>query len=115
VLPGSYYLIPGFYHSDPPESIEQVRRRTEVTRPAQKLMIWCLALNRIQDLNGLDIPGYNYNSLNGWPQAHGPGAFTGLFVDGHSAYLKYSKWLEDPRLHYDQAFDWSRLGWADFQ
>jgi prepilin-type N-terminal cleavage/methylation domain-containing protein len=115
VLAGSYYYIPGFYHSDPPENTPQVRRRTEVTHPSQKLIIWCLALNSLQDLNNMDIPMMNYDSPTGWPQGHGPGVFTGLFVDGHSAYLKYTRWLRDPLLVFDAAEDWSSMGWTDFQ
>jgi hypothetical protein len=49
-----------------------------------------------------------------WPQGHGPASFTALFVDGHSACLKQSKWLMDPTIS-GAADDWSTLGWTDFQ
>jgi prepilin-type N-terminal cleavage/methylation domain-containing protein len=105
-VPCSYWYLPGFYHSDPPQSNLQVRRMTEVTYPSQKLMIICSALSGIKsesEING------------GWidPQGHGPGRLTGLFVDGHSAYLNWSQWLADPKLPNNEGLDWARLGWVD--
>jgi prepilin-type N-terminal cleavage/methylation domain-containing protein/prepilin-type processing-associated H-X9-DG protein len=111
VLPSSYYYIPGFYHTDPPESNPGVRRRAEVTHPSQKVMIVCCALpagndaTLLSDLNG---------SADVWPQGHGSDAFTVLFVDGHAAYLKWTKWLWDPRFTPNYYHDWSSLGWTDF-
>ena len=112
VLPSSYYVIPGFYHSDPPASVKGVRRRVEVTHPAQKVMVICCALkagNNTPLLNAM-----NTGSGNVWPDAHGTAAFTALFVDGHAAYRKWKQWLWDPRLSSSSYNDWSSLGWTDF-
>jgi len=112
VLASSYYYIPTFYNSDPPQSypVPQVRRRTEVTHPSQKAMVSCDAVSGPKDLQ-------NFISLNFyWGSGHGPGYFNVLFVDGHSAYLNQSKWLLDPNLvEYSQDKDWSGLGWTDFR
>ena len=113
VLPSSYYYIPGFYHSDPPQSNPGVRRRAEVTHPSQKVMIVCCALPAGND--AAVINELNTDGADVWPQGHGPGAFTVLFVDGHAAYLKWRKWLSDPLLGSGGYNDWSSLGWTDFQ
>ena len=113
VLPSSYYYIPGFYHSDPPQSNPGVRRRAEVTHPSQKVMIVCCALPAGNDAAVINL--LNTDGADVWPQGHGPGAFTVLFVDGHAAYLKSRKWLSDPHLGSGSYDDWSSLGWTDFQ
>jgi prepilin-type N-terminal cleavage/methylation domain-containing protein/prepilin-type processing-associated H-X9-DG protein len=116
VLPSSYYYLPGFYHTDPPDSSPTpptaIRRRAEVLHPAQKAMVVCCALPSgnstavINDMNG--------GSKNYWPQGHGADAFTVLFVDGHAKYLKWTTWLWDPLLGSGSYNDWSSLGWTDF-
>jgi prepilin-type N-terminal cleavage/methylation domain-containing protein/prepilin-type processing-associated H-X9-DG protein len=119
VLASSYYYIPGFTHTDPPHNPGdglpmEVRRRSEVTRPSQKAMILCCAMKDKNDV--LSSTSISSSVTNDWPQAHGPGSFTVLFVDGHSAYVNWHKWLIDPLLRIgDDAEDWSRMGWADFQ
>jgi prepilin-type N-terminal cleavage/methylation domain-containing protein/prepilin-type processing-associated H-X9-DG protein len=114
VLASSYYYIPGFTHRDPPESpILQVRRRPEVTHPAQKVMILCCAMKDKNDV--LSSVSISSTVTNDWPQGHGPSSFTVLFVDGHAAYLNWHKWLLDPLLEAeDAAEDWSRMAWTDF-
>jgi prepilin-type N-terminal cleavage/methylation domain-containing protein len=107
-VPSSYWYMPGFYNSDPPSSLPHARLMTEVTHPSQKLMIYCCALSGIKSLD----------ELNGsWidPQGHGQGRLTGLFVDGHSAFLEYSQWLQDPMLGPNYGIDWSSLSWTDYQ
>jgi prepilin-type N-terminal cleavage/methylation domain-containing protein len=108
IVPSSYYYIPGFYHTDPPQSVPHLRRRTEVTHPSQKLMIFCCALSGAKSLNEID-------GLAAYPQGHGQGRLTGLFLDGHSADLKWSQWLWDPKIPKGAAQDWSSLAWTDFQ
>jgi prepilin-type processing-associated H-X9-DG protein len=112
VLPSSYYYIPGFYHTDPPQSDPGVRRRAEVTHPAQKVMVVCCALN--SGNNAAVLNAMNAGSGNVWPDGHGSGAFTVLFVDGHAAYRKWGQWLWDPLLPSSSYNDWSSLGWTDF-
>ena len=112
VLPSSYYFIPGFYHSDPPASVQGGRRRVEVTHPSQKVMVVCCALKAGN--NTALINAMNTGSGNVWPEAHGSGAFTALFVDGHAAYRKWKQWLWDPHLSASSYNDWSSLGWTDF-
>ncbi len=114
VLASSYYYIPGFTHRDPPESfISQVRRRSEVTHPAQKVMIICGAMKDRNDV--LSSVSLSSTVTNDWPQGHGANSFTVLFVDGHAAYLNWHKWLLDPYLEMeDAAEDWSRMAWTDF-
>ena len=112
VVSSSYYYIPGFAHTDPPQSILHVRQRAEVTHPPQKVLTVCCAVKDKKDAAGI----INGDSI--WPQGHGPGCFTVLFVDGYSAYLKSSKWLWDPKLedgNVGLADDWSSLGWTDFR
>ena len=112
VLPSSYYYIPGFYQSDPPQSNPGVRRRAEVTHPSQKVMVICCALKAGN--NTALINAMNSGNGNVWPEAHGPGAFTVSFVDGHAAYRKWKQWLWDPRIPVSDYNDWSSLGWTDF-
>jgi prepilin-type N-terminal cleavage/methylation domain-containing protein len=105
-VPDSYEYFMAFYWSDPPQlSNPQVRRRTEVTYPSQKVMMLCDALgstNEIRPGNWID------------PQGHGKGREPGLFVDGHSAYLRLSQWRLDPQASGD-GLEWFRLSWIDFQ
>ncbi len=112
VLPSSYYYIPGFYHSDPPQCDPKARRRVEVTHPSQKAMVVCCALKAGN--NTALINAMNSSSGNVWPDAHGAGAFTILFVDGHAAYRKWKQWRWDPRIPVSEYNDWSSLGWIDF-
>jgi prepilin-type N-terminal cleavage/methylation domain-containing protein len=108
-VPSSYWYLPGLYHSDPPSIQLQVRRVTEVTHPSQKLMTICFALSGIK----------SWSEINGGsvdPQGHGRGRLTGLFVDGHSAYMQWSQWLWDPKLDRNNSgCDWASLGWTDVQ
>lgn len=110
VLANSYYYIPGFYNSDPPQAqaVPQARRTTEVSHPSQKVMITCEAVSGAQDL----VKFVNTSSY--WGSGHGPGWFDVLFVDGHGAYLNQSRWLRDPKLPSGYDEDWSSLGWTDF-
>jgi prepilin-type N-terminal cleavage/methylation domain-containing protein len=112
-VPSSYYYLPGFWHSDPPQSVLQARRITEVTHPSQKLMVQCFALSGNKSLD----PFYGPGELTVRPQGHGPDRLTGVFVDGHSAILKWSQWLWDPELDQNICLSpcWSSLGWTDFQ
>ena len=72
-------------------------------------MIGCLALNGAQDVVKL------VNDYTHWTQGHGPDSFTVLFVDGHCAHLKWTKWLWDPKaMAVGDAKDWASLGWTDF-
>ena len=103
-VPSSYEYFMGFCHSDPAQSNLQVRRRTEVTYPSQKMMMICDALGSASEINGDWID----------PQGHGNGRFTGLFVDGRSAYLKWSQWLTDPKAS-GNGLEWASLGWTDFR
>jgi prepilin-type processing-associated H-X9-DG protein len=84
-----------------------------VTHPSQKVMVVCCAVPAGNDAAVLNF--LNTDGADVWPQGHGPGAFTVLFVDGHAAYLKWRKWLSDPLLPPDSYNDWSSLGWTDFQ
>lgn len=106
-VPSSYYYIPGFYHTDPPQCVLHVRQRSEVTHPSQKMIIICEAVSGVKNLN--DIPGSMFD-----PAGHGQGRLTGLLVDGHSKLLKLSQWLRDPNIPSSMAPDWSRLLWIDF-
>jgi hypothetical protein len=108
VLASSYYYIPGFYNSDPPQSLPQVRRTAEVSHPSQKVMIICDAVSGPQDLVTFLNASFSFG------QGHGPGSFDVLFVDAHAAYLNQSKWLRDPNLLSDAAKDWASLSWTDF-
>ena len=112
VIPSSYYYLPGFYNSDPPASAPGGRRRVEVTHPSEKAMVVCCALQ--SGNNWALFNAMNAGSGNIWPEGHGAGAFTVAFVDGHAAYLKWSKWLWDPHLPSSSYNDWSSLGWMDF-
>jgi prepilin-type processing-associated H-X9-DG protein len=90
-----------------------VRRRPEVTHPAQKAMIVCCAMKDKNDV--LSSVSLSSTVTNDWPQGHGPSSFTVLFVDGHAAYLDWHKWLIDPLLTMDDAAeDWSSMAWTDF-
>ena len=44
-VPSSYYYIPGFYHTDPPQCVLHVRQRTEIAHSSQKVMIICQAVS----------------------------------------------------------------------
>jgi hypothetical protein len=91
-----------------------VRQRSEVTHPSQKAMILCCAMRDKNDV--LSVTSDSLTVTNLWPQGHGPASFTVLFVDGRSAYLSWRNWLIDPLLAAgDDAEDWSRLAWTDFQ
>ena len=107
----SYYYLPDFYHSDPPQSDPQMRRGAEVTHPSQKLMVECMALSGNE---GYD-PYFGPDDLDVHPQGHGSGRLTGLFVDGRVALLKWAQWLYDPLLVPGSQPDWSSLSWTDFQ
>ena len=117
VLASSYYYIPGFTHTDPPHITTlqmAIRKRREVTRPSQKAMIICCAMKDKNDV--LSSVSLSLSVTNDWPQGHGPFSFTVLFVDGRAAYVDWRKWLIDPLLLLaDDAEDWSRLAWTDFQ
>ena len=109
-VPSSYWYLQGFYVADPdPAETDpsfQIRRMAEVIHPPQKLVVNCWALSGSRDL--AYPPGLASS-------AHGRGWFTGLFVDGHSASLKWRHWLLDPNLPSGWAADMSGLGWTDFQ
>jgi prepilin-type N-terminal cleavage/methylation domain-containing protein/prepilin-type processing-associated H-X9-DG protein len=117
VLASSYYYIPGFTYNDPPHVAApqmEIRHRREVTHPSQKAMILCCAMKDKNDV--LSSVSLSMSVTNDWPQGHGPNSFTVLFVDGHVAYVNWRKWLIDPLLLIgDDAEDWSRMAWTDFQ
>lgn len=116
VPPCSYYYVPDFTYTDPPHLTSlpmAIRRRQEVTHPAQKAMILCVAMKDPTDV--LSSISISSSVTNDWPQGHGPVSFTVLFVDGHAAYVDWRKWLIDPLLlEGDDAEDWARLAWTDF-
>jgi prepilin-type N-terminal cleavage/methylation domain-containing protein/prepilin-type processing-associated H-X9-DG protein len=116
VVPDSYYYIPDFTYVDPPHLTTlqmEVRKRREVTHPAQKAMILCCAMVNQNDV--LSSVSLSSTVTNDWPHGHGPNSFTVLFVDGHTVYQNWKKWLIDPLLGPDDAEDWSGMYWADFQ
>ena len=117
VMANSYYYIPGFTYTDPPHLTGlqmEVRKRREVTHPAQKAMILCCAMKDKNDV--LSSVSLSSTVTNDWPQGHGPTSFTVLFVDGHTAYVNWRKWLIQPQLTLaDDAEDWSGMSWTDFQ
>jgi prepilin-type N-terminal cleavage/methylation domain-containing protein len=111
-VPSSYWYLSGLWHTDPPSSLSHGRLITEATHSAQKLVADCCALRGKNDGEINDEGGFD-------PQGHGPGRLTGVFVDGHSALLKYSQWLYDPKLllppdNGNCGNDWSSLSWTDF-
>jgi prepilin-type N-terminal cleavage/methylation domain-containing protein/prepilin-type processing-associated H-X9-DG protein len=121
-VPSSYYYVPGFYYSDLRNGakIPHVRRRTEVTHPAQKVLVRCCALaGKNSEIIGLNIDPFSVDRAN-WPcigpAGHGEGRVIVLFVDGHSANQKYGQWLWDPNIINRGAYgiDWSTLPWSDF-
>jgi prepilin-type N-terminal cleavage/methylation domain-containing protein len=114
-VPSSYFDVPGFWHTDPPFSEDHVRLMTDVTHPTQKMLTDCAALAGIKD-GELDIGG---SVDNFQPQGHGKGRLTGVFVDGHSAFVAWSQWQYDPKLllppdNGNPGVDYSGLYWADF-
>jgi prepilin-type N-terminal cleavage/methylation domain-containing protein/prepilin-type processing-associated H-X9-DG protein len=90
----SYYYYLRFYNDDTDNLKLQQRSAEQVRSPAKKAIMGCFAESenaKIGDHHGL---------------AHGENGFPILFVDGHSAYTKYSS------LKYQTDFSKSNLDWT---
>jgi prepilin-type N-terminal cleavage/methylation domain-containing protein len=96
-FPNSYYYYHQFYNDDaiPVATLAQ-RRTTEVTYPSQKAVMSCFAEPELLHLGSQNI-------------AHGRDGVPLLFVDSHSAFVRYNR-LNQAAAYGDYNLDWTEGG-----
>lgn len=116
ILPGSYWLLPGFYYynqntvpNNPGFVVLRPRYVSEVTYPSQKDMMECAAIPKVKWI----VPNAGTKST-----AHAPEEKPGsncLFVDGHASFHWWSRFQRDPLLGSNLPDGYASLTWRDIK